>query len=188
MREQAEDANAAARRFLEGRGATASFRVVGAHSAAHGLDDVAEELGAWMIVVGSAQRGARRRILAGSTAERLLHGASCPVAVAPRGLRERVLDAPVARIGVAYVDSDEAREALSVAVALIQRTDASLTLYTVVAPRAEFSPVAGRASEESLMASVRESVRASVDSALASLPEGVTAADELLEGDVVEEL
>ena len=38
------------------------------------------------------------------------------------------------------------------------------------------------------MASVRESVRASVDSALASLPEGVTAADELLEGDVVEEL
>ena len=35
---------------------------------------------------------------------------------------------------------------------------------------------------------VRESVRASVDAALSSLPAGVEAADELLEGDVVDEL
>ena len=188
MREQAEEANAAAERFLASRGVTASYRVLGAHSAAHGLDDVAEEESAWMIVVGSSPRGARRRIMAGSTAERLLHGASCPVAVAPRGLRERAADAPVARVGVAYVDSDEAREALRVGVELVQRTSASLTLYTVVAPRAEFSPVAGRASEESLMAAVRETVRASVDSALASLPAGLEAADEVLEGDVIEEL
>ena len=184
----ATEGSDAARRFLEARGVSAEYRVLGAHSAAHGLDDVAEELGAWMIIVGSSPRGARRRILAGSTAERLLHGASCPVAVAPRGLRERAADAPVARIGVAYVDSDEAREALSVAVGLVQRTSAALTLYTVVAPRAEFSPVAGRASEESLLVAVRESVRSSVDAALASLPAGVEAADELLEGDVVDEL
>jgi nucleotide-binding universal stress UspA family protein len=188
MREQAEEANAAAQRFLASRDVPASFRVVGSHSAAHGLDDVAEEAGASMVVVGSAQRGPRRRVLAGSTAERLLHGASCPVAVAPRALRERAADAPLARIGVAYVNSDEAREALSVAVGLVQRTQATLTLYTVVAPRAEFSPVAGRASELSLMAAVRESVRSSLDAALASLPEGVEAADELLEGEVVDEL
>jgi len=188
MREHAEEANGAARKFLEAAGVTAAYRVVGSHSAAHGLDDVAEEVHASMIVVGSSPRGARRRILAGSTAERLLHGASCPVAVAPRGVRERPADAPVARIGVAFVDSDEARVALSVAVELAQRTGAALTLYTVVAPRAEFSPVAGRASEESLMAAVRESVRASMDTALADLPAGMEAADELLEGDVVEQL
>jgi nucleotide-binding universal stress UspA family protein len=188
MRERAEEANEAARRFLDAHGVSSAHRAVGSHSAAHGLDDVAEELGASMIVVGSSPRGARRHILAGSTAERLLHGASCPVAVAPRGIRERSLDAPVRRIGVAYVDSDEAREALSVAVNLVQRTGAALTLYTVVAPRSEFSPVAGRASERSLMAAVRESLRSSVDAALASLPEGMQAADELLEGDVVDEL
>jgi len=188
MREHATESSAAAQRFLDSHGVTASYRVMGSHSAAHGLDDVAEELGAWMIVVGSSPRGARRRIMAGSTAERLLHGASCPVAVAPRGTRDRPADAPVARIGVAYVDSDEARVALSVAVGLVQRTKASLTLYTVVAPRAEFSPVAGRASEESLMAAVRESVRSSMDTALAALPDGVEAADEVLEGDVVDEL
>jgi nucleotide-binding universal stress UspA family protein len=186
MRSHAEEASAGAQRFLSERGVSAAFRVFGSHSAAHGLDDVAEASGATMIVVGSSPRGARRRVMAGSTGDRLLHGASCPVAVAPHGLRERAADVPVTRIGVAYVDSPEAREALEVAATLAQRTGASLTLYTVVAPRAEFSPIAGRASEESLMAAVRESVRASVDRAQASLP--VEAADELLEGDVVNEL
>ena len=78
-----------AKRFLAGRGVEAEYRVVGSGSAAHGLDDVAEAEGASMIVVGSSRRGARRRISPGSTGERLLHGAICPVAVAPRGLRER---------------------------------------------------------------------------------------------------
>src|SRR3954447_862333 len=186
MREQAEAHSAEAQRFLSGT--TASFRVVGSHSAAHGLDDVAEETHASLIVVGSSPRAARRRVLAGSTGERLLHGASCPVAVAPGGMREREARGRVTRIGVAYVDSPEGREALHVAVEWTKKTSASLTLYTVVAPRSEFSPIAGRASEESLMAAVRESVRSSLDSALSSLPEGVEAADELLEGDVVEEL
>ncbi len=184
MREQAEEHSAEAQRFLSG--ITATFRVVGSHSAAHGLDDVAEATGASMIVVGSSPRGARRRVLAGSTGERLLHGAACPVAVAPRGMRERDAGGRVTRIGVAYVDSPDARVALEVASGLAKRTDASLTVYTVVAPRAEFSPIAGRASEESLMVAVRESVREAVDRALASLD--IEAAEELLEGNVVDEL
>jgi len=182
MREQAESWSAEARSFLSG--ADAAFRVVGSHSAAHGLDDVASEVGASMIVVGSSPQGARRRVLAGSTGERLLHGAACPVAVAPRGMRERSPEGRVTRIGVAFVDSDEARVALKVAAELSRKLEASLTLYTVVAPRAEFSPIAGRASEEALMVAVRESVREAVDRALASLD--VEAADELLEGDVVD--
>src|SRR5690242_9132992 len=104
MREQAEDASAAGRRFLSAHGVDASFRVCGSHSAAHGLDEAAENDEAWMIVVGSSLRGARRRISPGSTGERLLHGASVPVAMAPRGLRERPADTPVRRIGVAFVD------------------------------------------------------------------------------------
>src|SRR3954447_21215831 len=40
MREQAEARSAEAKRFLSGVDAT--YRVVGSHSAAHGLDDVAE--------------------------------------------------------------------------------------------------------------------------------------------------
>jgi nucleotide-binding universal stress UspA family protein len=188
LRDQATEISAGARRFLEGRAVQADYRVVGSGSAAHGLDDVAEAERASVIVVGSSPRGARRRIFPGSTGERLLHGAICPVAVAPRGLRERPPDTPVRRIGVAYVDAAEAREALRVGAGLVQRTGASLTLYTVVAPRAEFSPIGGRASEESIMEAVREAAREALDAALASLPEGVEAGDELLEGDVVEQL
>src|SRR3954464_4278489 len=79
MREQAEEASASARRFL---GERAEFRVVGSPSGAprapgspapaHGLDEAAEREQASMIVVGSSPRGARRRILPGSTGERLL--------------------------------------------------------------------------------------------------------------------
>jgi nucleotide-binding universal stress UspA family protein len=188
MREQALEISGRAHDFLSGRGVEASYRVVGSHSAAHGLDDVAEELGASMIVVGSTPRGARRRISPGSTGERLLHGAICPVAIAPRGLRDRAHDATVGRIGVAYVESPEAQEALRVGADLAQRTGATLTLYTVVAPRAEFSPIGGRSSEESLMQAVRESVRTGLDNARASLPEGLSVGEEVLEGDIVDEL
>lgn len=184
LREHAGEVSSCGERFLAQRGVDAEHRVVGSSSAAHGLDDVAEETGASMIVVGSSHKGARRRISPGSTGERLLHGASCPVAVAPRGWRDRP-DESVRRIGVAYLDAPEAREALKVAAALVERTGASLTLYTVVAPRAEiFAPVTGRDAEEAFLGAVREAARAALDKALASLP--FEAADELLEGDVVD--
>ncbi|MDA0184905.1 universal stress protein [Solirubrobacter phytolaccae] len=187
MRQQAEEMSGCARRFLEGRGVAATYRVVGSSSAAHGLDDIASETGASMIVVGSSRRGARRRISPGSTGERLLHGAVCPIAVAPRGLREKPADTAVRRIGVAFVDVPEAHEALRVAAALVEQTGASLTLYTVVAPRAEiFAPVTGRDAEEAFLGAVREAAREALDAAVAGL--GFEAADELLEGDVVDEL
>ena len=44
--------------------------------------------GALAIVVGPSHRGPLGRILPGSVGERLLHGAPCPVAVAPRGYRD----------------------------------------------------------------------------------------------------
>jgi nucleotide-binding universal stress UspA family protein len=189
MREQAQEIIEGAKRFLEAHGVEASYRVVGSGSAAHGLDDVAEAEHAAMIVVGSSRRGARRRISPGSTGERLLHGAICPVAIAPRGTRDRPLQEPVKRIGVAYIDSPEAREAVRVAGELAAKTNATLTLYTVVAPRAEiFAPIVGRDAEEAFLATVREDARKALDEALAALPEGVQANEELLEGDVVEVL
>jgi nucleotide-binding universal stress UspA family protein len=189
MREQAREISAGAKRFLQERGVEAEYRVVGSGSAAHGLDDVAEAEHASMIVAGSSPRGARRRISPGSTGERLLHGAICPVAIAPRGHRERSADTPIQRIGVAFIDTPEAHEALRVAAELAARTGATLTLFTVVARRAEvFSPVIGRDAEEAFLATVREDTRAALDQALASLPDGVKAGEEILEGDIVDEL
>src|SRR3954470_12915798 len=189
MREHAQEISAAAQRYLESREIEAKYRVVGSGSAAHGLDDVAEEIGASMIVVGSERHGARRRISPGSTGDRLLHGAICPVAVAPRGFREHDWDTPVKRIGVSFVDTPEAHEALRFAADLAKDTEASLMLYTVIARRAEvFSPIIGRDAEEGFLATVREDVHAAQEKAVASLPSGVTAGAELLEGDTVDAL
>jgi nucleotide-binding universal stress UspA family protein len=189
MREHAREVSDGAKRFLEERGIDAELRVVGSGSAAHGLDDVAEAERASLIVVGSEHHGARRRISPGSTGERLLHGAICPVAIAPRGFREQAADTPVQRIGVSFVDTPEAHEALRFAARLAEATGAALTLYTVVARRAEvFSPVIGRDAEEAFLATVREDVHAAAQKALASLPDGVTATEELLEGDTVDAL
>jgi nucleotide-binding universal stress UspA family protein len=80
-------------------GEDADYRAVGSGSPAHGLDHLAESEGASLIVVGSTRHGPRRRMLPGSTGERLLHGAACPVAVARRALRERS-DGPLKTIDV----------------------------------------------------------------------------------------
>jgi nucleotide-binding universal stress UspA family protein len=189
MREHADEVSSGARRFLNGRGVKADYRVVGSGSAAHGLDDVAEAEHASMIVVGSERHGARRRISPGSTGERLLHGAICPVAVAPRGFREKAIGEAITRIGVAFVDTPEGHEAVTAAGGLAGETGATLTLYTVVARRAEvFSPIIGRDAEEAFLATVREDARAAQDKARATLPDSVRVEEELLEGDTVEAL
>jgi nucleotide-binding universal stress UspA family protein len=189
MREHAREVSECAKRFLDGREIVAEYRVAGSGSAAHGLDDVAEAEHASLIVVGSERHGARRRISPGSTGERLLHGAICPVAIAPRGFRERPTDSQVQRIGVSFLDTPEAHEALRFAADLAKKTGAKLTLYTVIARHAEvFSPVIGRDGEIAFLAKVREDVHAAQDKALAGLPAGVEAMPELLEGDTVDAL
>src|SRR3712207_257775 len=76
---------------------------VTSESAARALHEVASRVGAGLIVVGSSQRGALGRIALGSTTDRVLDRAPCPVAVAPRGFRDEGT-APE-RVGVAFVDT-----------------------------------------------------------------------------------
>jgi nucleotide-binding universal stress UspA family protein len=186
MRGHAQEAIAHARRLAGEEGA--DYRVVGSGSAAHGLDDVAEAERASVIVVGSTQRGTLRRILPGSTGQRLLHGASCAVAIAPRGLRDRE-DGAFSAIGCAFLDTADGREALRFAADLAQRVGSRLRVYTVIAPRAEvFSPVIGRDAEEAFISNLRQAYRAALDRALAGLPSELEADGELLVGDVVDAL
>jgi nucleotide-binding universal stress UspA family protein len=67
----------------------AELRTIANPSPAHGLQHLAETDDAGLIVVGSTHTGRAGRVLPGSTGERLLHGAPCPVAVAPKGYAER---------------------------------------------------------------------------------------------------
>jgi nucleotide-binding universal stress UspA family protein len=184
MREQAEAMLAGARAML---GDAAEYRAVSAKSASRSLHEVAEAEDAAVVVVGSGHRGAFGRVYPGSTAERLLHGAAAPVALAPRGFRARGVE-ELRTVAVAYLDTTEGRAALMFAAALAQRTGARLRVVTVAPMRAElFAPVIGRDAEEAYFKTAREGYQRSLDAAVASVP-GVEAVGELREGDVVDVL
>ena len=74
-----------ARRKLDSDGG----RTVVAPSVARGLSDVATEVDAPLVVVGSSHRGRVGQALFGTAAEALAEMAPCPVAVAPRGYATR---------------------------------------------------------------------------------------------------
>jgi nucleotide-binding universal stress UspA family protein len=168
--------------------AGAEYRTVASSSPARGLTKLAEEEGAAMVVAGSHRSGAFGRVASGGTAERLLHGSGCPVAVAPRGYRRRITD-KLRRIGVAFVDSPDGHEAVRHAADLAARSGLPLTLFSVVAVHANwFVPEAVRPEEETIPVEVRKEYQEALDRALAGLPEGVRGTGELLYGEVVDEL
>jgi nucleotide-binding universal stress UspA family protein len=113
-------------------GLVVETHAVAGPSAARVLHDCAEASGAGMLVLGSTHRGKVGRIALGSTADRLLHGATCPVAVAPRGFAERMRG--IDRVGVAFVDTEEGREALRAAATLAAACGAELHAATAVEP------------------------------------------------------
>jgi nucleotide-binding universal stress UspA family protein len=82
-------------------------------SPARQLQELAQREDAAAIVIGSSHRGDVGRVLAGTTAERLLRGAPCPVLVAPRGYAGGELR----RILVGHDGGDAAQGALAVALA-----------------------------------------------------------------------
>ena len=132
---QAENILDGARRLLADDDGV-EYRVVASSSAAHGLHDLAEEVNASVIVVGSSGAAAQQRLFAGSTAQRLLSGSPSPVGVAPAGMRYRDTG-PLSRIGVAYIDTPDGHAALDLAVRVATRAGASLELYSVLAEKAE---------------------------------------------------
>jgi nucleotide-binding universal stress UspA family protein len=125
----ASEALERARRELEPEGIPVECRELQNTSAARALHEASESEDAGLLVVGSTRRGPVGRVIPGSTAERLMHGAPCPIAIVPPGWEA---GAGLNTIGVAYVDTDEGREALRGAHALAQRAGASLRVLTAV--------------------------------------------------------
>jgi len=164
----------------------ADYRMVASSSAAHGLHDLAEELHAQTLVVGSGRNAAKQRLFAGSTAERLLAGSLCPVAVAPAAMQTP--PGTVGRIGVAYVDTPDGRAALEEAARLARHTSSPLRLYTVVAEGDATLPfLVGEDSERAFLDTARETYEASLHKAVEAV-KGADADWRLLVGDVVEAL
>lgn len=97
--------------------------------AARELQHMTERPDTGLIVVGSTTRGPLRRVLIGGVGERLLAGAACPVAIAPRGYGDAPRR-PLARLGVGLDGSEEAQTALEAAVTLAESAGAGLRVIT----------------------------------------------------------
>ena len=168
-----------ARAMLGAHGGDVTYRVVASSSAAHGLHDLAEETGAALIVIGAGHERSRL----GSTAERLLSGSVCPVAVTPTDLPP-----PTGLIGVAYVDTPDGRAALGEAAKFASRLGARLRLYTVVATGDAAKPfLIGQDAERAFLETARETYERSLQAAADSVP-ACDADWRILPGDVVDTL
>ena len=157
------------------------FRAVGSGSASHGLHDVAEELEASLIVMGSPQRP-QPRLLAATTEDRVIAGAPCPVSIPPRGWHDRT-GRELRRIGVAFLPTPDGYEALRVAAGFARRVGARLHVTTVVASEAEvMSYRIGEDVEHMYVAEAKDEFQRSIDDAIAELAPDVEASGEVLVG------
>lgn len=153
---------------------------ISSSSPARGLHDFAEREQADLIVVGSAQRGALGRIMAGSTGHSLLSGAPCAVAVAPAGFAERP-DLRLETIGVAYDARPESEAALTGAIDLAQAVGAELRLVTLAYPhdRPFMLEGSGHVDVPALLEEIAVKMRAVQDAAMARMPEGLRCSGEV---------
>ena len=156
-------------------------------SPARGLHELAEEIEADLIVVGSARHGRVGQILAGSVGVALLHGSPCAVAIAPNGYRDHSGDG-IAAIAVGFDGSEESGLALVAATQLASKTDAKLKLVAVAEPPAISMGKGGNAGRHELTEAIQEEMRERLTEARETVPDDIEAEATLITGDPVEAL
>jgi nucleotide-binding universal stress UspA family protein len=150
-------------------------------STARGLHELAVERETDLIVVGSSHRAGIGRVLAGSVAKGLLHGAPCAVSVAPAGYRDQ--DRALSVIGVGYDGLPEAEEALAAAIALGQEAEGTLRILMAADPPWS-GPARGKGwyPAGEYADALEEEYRARLDKALESTPSELRAEVRMLKG------
>ncbi len=153
---------------LIGRRHQREMRVIAADSPAAGIQQVAANEQAQLIVVGPSRRSRVGRVRPGSTAERLLSGAPVPVAIAPAGYAQG--QHRLGTVACGFDGSDESRLALDWASRLAQTDAARLLVASVHAPIAfgQIS-VGGAFSPRSANRALRDELKREQDAALAGL-------------------
>jgi nucleotide-binding universal stress UspA family protein len=160
-------------------GLDAETRAVADASPAHALFDVIDETGAGLVVIGSTHRGVVGRLLPGSVATSLLHGAATAVAIAPRGYCEGPRPT-IERVGVAVNDSEESRGALDAGIAIAAAAGATLELIAVSDP----NPFGYTSAFEIMTAgeiegAATEHARKALEEARGRVPEGIPVEEHL---------
>ena len=138
----------------------------GHRSSGVGLAELAAQVEADLIVIGSAPGSAKGRFLIGSTADQLLHGSHVPVALAPAGYR-RVRPESLGRMVVAFQDTAESRRALQWAAE--HAAGRTLTAMTVLMRHRVMGSQLSFDTENLVVQQAREDAQAALDEALADM-------------------
>lgn len=117
---------------LQRRSITADIVERESRTTAGGMKEALDEFSPSMVVLGATERGSLGAAVLGSTIERVVHEAACPVAVVPHDYARP--DGGVQIVGVAYVPTDEGREALRAAAAIARAGDVKLRAVAVLDP------------------------------------------------------
>jgi nucleotide-binding universal stress UspA family protein len=171
---------------LRAEGVAAEFHAVEDSTPARGLAAAIEELRPALIVLGSSGRSKAGRVMPGSTAERVIHGAPCPVAVVPRD-HERPANG-VQVVGAAFSPTPEGREALRAAALLARAAGARVrAVMALSAKRAEESSPGLLATQhhyheaaEDIAAEHRIDAEHGLQDAIAELASGVEVETDIL--------
>jgi nucleotide-binding universal stress UspA family protein len=151
-------------------------------SPAAGLHAFAERERAALIVVGSSHQSRIGRIVVGGTGERLLSGASAPVAVAPAGYAAAGRGLQV--VGCGFDGSPESHRALAWAAELARTTSARLRVLSVYEPTLAASVAfGGRLPTASINEVLRRQQEEELARAVSALDADIDASETLLDGD-----
>ena len=167
----------------------AAAQPVQSSSPARGLHELAEEIEADLIVVGSSKHGHAGQTLLGNVGVTLMHGSPCAVGIAPRGYAERG-DRSISAIVVGYDASSESQLALEAAYELARASGAPVKLVAVAEPPAVVYGKSGGANYgwETLKDTVQERVQAQLDEAVHTVPDDIDVEPTLVSGEAVEAL
>jgi nucleotide-binding universal stress UspA family protein len=158
----------------------ARIELLASSSPAHALHRLAESEHADLLVVGSSRHGRLGRALLGDVARAALHGAPCPVAVAPRGY----VAAAIHDIGVGFDGSAEAGEALRFAAGIAASLGTALRVRTAVDLSASITTTSGYSFNVfEVLESLKADARKTLEEAVAGI--GDVAVDSAVVGDSV---
>ncbi|WGW12011.1 universal stress protein [Saxibacter everestensis] len=147
-------------------------------STAEGLIEAAAELDAGLIVIGAARGGMLSRYSVGSVANALLHAASTPIALAPRGWKA---DKSISRLTCAIGTRAGAEALLDVAIDSAARRRLPLRLVSLVAVSPDGAAGIDRREQ------AKQHAEAVLAQAVSSLPEGAQATATVGEGNTIED-
>jgi nucleotide-binding universal stress UspA family protein len=169
--------------------ASAAAQPVQSSSPARGLHELAEQIEADLIVVGSSKHGHMGRTLLGNVGVALMHGSPCAVAIAPRGYADQG-DRAISAIVVGYDGSPESRLALEAASELARASGTSLKLVSVAQPPDIVMGKSGGANYgwEALKETVEEQASAQLEEGRTAVPDDINVEATVVSGSPAEAL